>query len=609
MTHPRPFPANALARRPANALARDVARGPAARALVAGALLLACLLGGAGTRVASAAPAPNADSVKLVEEANRKLRQRDTSGALDLLRRAIAADSTNIDAHIRYQDIAAPELGRSSVQGSYVEAARTRTTDPVAQFLAARLLPASQAVEEFQKQAKTFADSPWPCAGLARALEDTGRAADAATAHSDAIRRAGADAPRFLAYRAYGLERASQWDPAAEAWTAVIAKSPGDLSARLGLAEALRKAGRTDEALSALDDAAKAAAPNAEVAYRRGLALLDQEKLDEALAQFDEAVKRDGSMVEALCAASEAARYRAYVVADKEARDLNEKDFERSVAYGERAVVASQDNGYAYYVLGAANEAQGEFDADRLDEAVQAYDKALERMPIPGPDKVRTYTAKSWVLLQKANFDGALEAAQRALDIDRECAVAWGHAGYALTAQGRAKDAIEKYYKPGLKIVPGSARLHHDLGIALWEMKKPNDARKPLEEARNLEPENGRFRFTLGVLHYEMKRNKEAVAELSKASELLPRDLATWRAFGRACYAAKNWAECVRAYEHFATLEKDAIDEHLILAVVYSEQLKDKVKAKAHAAKFRERGGQDANLDDWLNTLLATDTK
>lgn len=575
--------------------------------LVTGAALL--LVAGAA-EIPSARARAGDDSAALVQEANRKVRQKDTAGAIQLLQRAIAADPANVDAHVRYQDLARSAVGLPQIQRQYSDAAKAKPDDAVAQFLAVRLLPAEQAVDEFKKLASRFADSPWPCAGLARASEALRKFGDAAVAHADAIRRAGAGATRFEAFRAYGFEQQGDWAQAVDAWKAIVPKTPKDLSARFGLAEALRKNGQLDEALVALDEAAKVGAAEPELAYRRGLVHFDAGRWDKALESFDASIGLDRGMIESYCAGCETAILQAYATADAAKRDVTEKDFEKATGYGERAVITDPESAYAHFVLGAAYEAAGELNMspDQLDPAVKQYDAALERLPIPGPDKVRVLTAKAWVLILKSSWDGALDAAQRAIDIDPKCAVAYGHAGYALAGMGKQQDAIAKYYKKGLAIDPRNARISHDMGIAYRELKKPLDAKKPLEDAVSWEPKNGRYHLSLGELYYELKKNKEAAQELFEATEALPRSEDAWRAYGRACYSAKSWEECARAYEKVVGLFPEAKTEHLILAVVYAEQLKDKTKAKAHATKFRENGGSDPNLDDWLSQLLADAT-
>lgn len=585
--------------------------GPPARAphprrvsgLVAPPVLLAALLAGLGAYGAPRADAAP-DGTALVEEANRKLRQRDVAAALKLLGEAIRVDPANVDAHMRYQDVAREPLGLAAVEADYTARAKARPDDPVAQFLAARLLPAEKAAAEFERQTKQFDASPWAFAGLARAREELGRTAEAAAAHAEALHRAGDQRHRFLAFRAYGIERTGHWAAAANAWGEVVEKAPKDLPATLGLAECLRRAGRLDDALVALDAAQKLGVEEPEIQYRRGLVHFDGDRWDKALEAFDAAIRIDRRMVESYCAAAEAALRRAYDLAGAEGRPVVSRDFNLAASYGERAVISVPESAYAHYVLGAVFEAQAAADPDRLETALQEYNNALERIPLPGADRVRVLTAKAWVLALKGRWDASLDASQKAVEIDRNCVAAYGHAGYVLCALGRHREAVEKWYRPALKIEPANARILHDMGVALWEQGKPRDARRPLEDARTAAPRNGRYRLSLGELYYHLRLAKEAAAELKLATELRPYDAAAWRSLGRACYSAKDWADCVRAYERCVALDADAVDEYLVLAVVCSEQLKDRDRARRFAQQFRLKGGEDENLDSWLAALL-----
>lgn len=554
--------------------------------------------------VPAAARADAAQAARLVQDANRKIRQHDVAGALKLLEQAVVEDPANVDAHIRLQDVKRDAVGVGPLLAQYKGAADAKPDSPVAQYLATRLLPPAEALAAFERQITQFRDSPWPCAGKARSLELLGRFNEAIATHAEAVARAGAEGVRFEARRAYGYEQSKNWQLAAETWKAVIAKAPADLSAHLGLTEALRQSGSFEESLVALDAAAKVGASEPEVAYRRGLVHMDAHRWDKAVEAFESALQLDRGMLEALCAACDASVRRARATAEAEKRDATAKDFDAAIAFGERASVSFPEAPYAHFVLAAALEAAGWVDDQNWERAAKEYEETLARLPIPGPDKVRALTAKAFVLIHLEQFDSAIDAAQRAIDMDKTAMAAWGHAGYALCAQGKQQDAINRFYKPGLKVDPKCAALNHDLGVALWELKKPNEAKKPLEDARTAEPDVGRYRQTLGELYYELKRYKEACTELHEATELMPREIEAWRSYGRAAYSAKSWDECCRAYEKVCEFDPKTKDEHLYLAAVYAEQKKDLAKAKEHALKFRENGGSDPNLDDWLNQLL-----
>lgn len=540
----------------------------------------------------------------LLDQARRKLRQQDVKSALAILEQAIAADPGSVDAHVLYQDTQIEIVGAASILPRYAEKAKAAPQDPVLAFLHARLMSAEDSEKEFTRLRTVFKDSPWPYAGHARAFERLGRLADASAAHDAAVERAGNDIARFMAYRAWGYERTSQWDKAAESWRLVLGKTPADRAAKAGLGESLRRAGLIDDAIAVFTELRTSAPTDPEGGYRLGLCHMDAGNYPEAIKSFDAALAADRGMIEALCAAAECGIISARIAAANEKRDLTEKDFDAATQYAEKAVVGAPESAYAHFVLGAAHEAVGEINPDRLEIALKEYDAALERLPIPGAPKVRALNARGYVLLRLARWVEAQDAADRVLGIDKANATAFAQGAHALAAQDKQKDAIDKYYKPGIKACPADARLMHDYGVALWQMKKTNDAKKPLEDAVKMAPKNGIYQHSLGELYYELRKYKEGIQALFQATELLPRNREAWKSYAKVCYAGKEWQESAKAFEKVIEVDPESVDEHMYAAVIYADELKDKETAKKHVQEFLKKGGQAGELQSWVDNLL-----
>ncbi len=599
-------------------------RGGALCASLAMALLLA----------APAAPLLAAEGgAALVDEARARIRKKDVRGALGSLEKAIAADPANADAHILYQDVGKDALGAEAILTKYRQYTTDKPDDPVFAFLFARLLSPGESLAEFDKQIKKFPASPWPHAGKARSLERLERGAEAGAEYDAAIMASPGDS-RFRAYQAYGMERAGNWAGAADAWKQILASSPKDRAARLGLGEALRKTGALDEAIAAFGEAVKADPADAEAHYRVGVARMDAGSTEEALKSFDAALAIDRTFVEAYCSASEVAISHAFATAEKEKRDIVEKDFERAIGYAGKAAAVGSDRWDAHFALGAAHEAVGELGPGHYDTAAVEYDSAIALLPLPSAEKVRALCAKAFVLLRLLKFDQALVAAEKALGIDDKCVAAHAHAGYALCAMARQDDAIKDHYRPGLKIAPDDARLHHALGVALWETAKDMDAKKELELAVKLEPKNVRYRLTYGELLYHLKLYKPALEQLFEVTDAHPNDVEAWRSYGRVCSALKYWKEAAESYEKICELIEGAppaapaaggdpgaapatppalsaaetdllVKAHLYLAIIYADHLKDRTKAKEHAREYSQLGGHDVNIQSFIDGLLA----
>jgi tetratricopeptide (TPR) repeat protein len=583
---------------------------------------------------ATAAPARAADeATQLVEEARTRVRKRDVRGALTALDKAITADPGNPDAHILYQDIGRVALGAEAMTTWYRKKAAEKPDDPLLAFLAARTLPSDQALPAYEKLAQQFPKSPWPHVGKARALEAAARFAESGAEYDAAILAASGEV-RFKAYRACGFEAAGANAAAVEAWRIVLATTPSDRAARLGLGDALRKTGAHDEALTVFADVLKSDPTDFEAHYRYGLVHLDAGRFDDAVKSFDAALSIDRTFVAAYCAAAEASIKKGFETAEKEKRDPNEKDFEKAIAYGGKAAAVGDDVPEAHYAYAAAQEAAGEDNASHYDVALLEYDSALNLVAAPTPLRVRILCGKAFVLLRLAKWDQAVSTADKAIGIDPKCAAAYSHAGHALAAQGRQDEAIKSYYRPGLKVAPDDARLHHALGVALWETAHDQDAKKELEAAVKLEPANQRYKLTLGQIYYDLKMYKQAGEQLVKVVDARPKDVESWRSYGRVCCALKDWDQGVECYETIVTLldaSKPAAappaaggqpgapredspvasgdddlrkKAHLYLAIIYADHLKKRDKGKANIRKFLELGGTEPNLQSWIDELM-----
>ncbi len=571
-------------------------RGTTAAALL-GAVAVAVVLD------ARPAAAAEGDATQLVSDASRKLREEDYAGALRLLEQAVNADPQNPEANVLYQDTARQLLGPAEVDAKYRQLATDNPDDPLFAYFSARLHEPEKALAEFDKQIKKHKSSPWPLIGKARALERLGKESESVAALDQAMTLAGGE-PRFRAIQAYALERTGKYTAAADAWRQVLAANPDDATASIGLGEALRLAALDQVALAAFEAAAQRAPKAQDPPYRIGLVQLDVGEYDAARAAFDRALGLNRGMVEALCGAAEAVVRKTTEEAAATGKLPEEAVLMQALDYATRAVASNPESARAHFMQGTVYETLGEIDALHLDSALSEHQAALDLLYIPGPPRVRTLVAKSFVLLRLARWDEAEVVARQALDIDAECIPAMIHAAHALCQTGKFEDAIKKYYKPGLKVAKSDARLLYGAGMAYWSAKKHNDAKKSLGDAVKADPNNGLYRLSLGELYYELKQYKAAVKELVIAVQERPFDAQAHVSFGRACTSTDSWEDAVEAFEKACELDDELLDEWLYLAIIYSDHLKDRKTAREKLEKFLELGGQDDNLGSWMDELL-----
>jgi len=123
-------------------------------------------------------------------------------------------------------------------------------------------------------------------------------------------------------------------------------------------------------------------------------------------------------------------------------------------------------------------------------------------------------------------FDAAQSAFAQAIALDPRHVPAYLNAADALRAQGRDADARQMLER-GLAQVPGSAALHHALGLTLVRLGQPKDALRALERASQLAPDIPRYTYVYAVALHSTGRPADALRVLERATLRWPanRDL------------------------------------------------------------------------------------
>jgi tetratricopeptide (TPR) repeat protein len=92
----------------------------------------------------------------------------------------------------------------------------------------------------------------------------------------------------------------------------------------------------------------------------------------------------------------------------------------------------------------------------------------------------------------------------------------------AIAAGKKHFDVAEKWFIEALRLAPGDADTHFNLGFIREEMGKPYEAVEAFAEAVRLKPELDRAWYGLGLAHARLGRHADAAAAFDKAAELQP---------------------------------------------------------------------------------------
>jgi len=133
--------------------------------------------------------------------------------------------------------------------------------------------------------------------------------------------------------------------------------------------------------------------------------------------------------------------------------------------------------------------------------------------------------------------------------------------GIALAQQGRVQEAIGQY-EQSLRIKPNSASAHYNLGNALFQAGKTPDAIRQYEEALRIDPADVKAHTKLGNVLQQLGRVEEAIGQYQQALQLQPEYAAAHNNLAVALMAQGRLPEAIEQYEQALRIKPDFADAH-----------------------------------------------
>jgi tetratricopeptide (TPR) repeat protein len=272
--------------------------------------------------------------------------------------------------------------------------------------------------------------------------------------------------------------------------------------AHTNLGNCLADKGRLDEAIAEYREAIRIKKDFPEAHNNLGYALQDQGRLDAAIAEYREAirVKKDYST--------------AHNNLGNALKDQGRLD--AAIAEYREAIRIKKNNAEAHYNLGITLKAKGQ-----LDEAIAEYREAI-RIKKDSPEAHNNLGA---ALADKGLLDEAIVEFREALKKDfPEAYIAHTLLGNTLINKGRLDDAIAEY-REAIRVKKDYVDVHNCLAWLLatcpdTKYRNPSLAVTHAKCAVKLAPDAGSFWNTLGVAQYRNGDWKTAVAALMKSIQL-----------------------------------------------------------------------------------------
>lgn len=133
-----------------------------------------------------------------------------------------------------------------------------------------------------------------------------------------------------------------------------------------------------------------------------------------------------------------------------------------------------------------------------LQRVAAAGDAGVQGVVAAGRRLARERLALGNALGRQGRLDEAAQRFREAVDLDPGLAEAFNNLGGALLSQGRLEESARSFEK-AVALEPGNAAVHFNLGVVLEALGKTAEAGRQYREASNLKPGEPRFRDKLAA--------------------------------------------------------------------------------------------------------------
>lgn len=346
-----------------------------------------------------------------------------------------------------------------------------------------------------------------------------------------------------------GLGRAAMdqkdFEEAARHFQRAVNLQPGATRIHYRRGQALRRAGRRDEARRALE----LQGPT-EVAFRDRL----QEELARRARGVSAAVRWGGvaQLAGDLEGASRAFRHALSLAPDDSAARQSlggilaqQGDTEGAIEQYRRAAVAEPSNAAPRYNLGQLLLRLG-----RLDASEAELGKALELEP----SLLDAYLVLASISEQRGDFTAALQSYDRVLAVDPANLQALTWRAVALARMGEEDQALRELEEL-VEVAPNFAQGHLQLGVLLARLERWDDARARFEETLRLEPPEkirSRAQESLAALDRRARSGAgsgpSSLEDLASRAKSNPRDPDAQRRWAEGLARTGRYREAAEAY-------------------------------------------------------------
>lgn len=180
---------------------------------------------------------------------------------------------------------------------------------------------------------------------------------------------------------------------------------------------------------------------------------------------------------------------------------------------------------------------------------------SLEDLEITGPElEARELMDKGYSLTELNRLDEALDAYDRAITQQPDYAFAWARKGRTLRLLERYPDALNCYNR-ALQIQPAYAWAWNGKGVILERMGLLEDALKCFETATELNNTDVWYWYNRANALHSLGRYAESIPFLERGLQIDPSHANSWAKLGQIYRFLQRYEDAVKAYEHAIRLD------------------------------------------------------
>jgi predicted O-linked N-acetylglucosamine transferase (SPINDLY family) len=312
-------------------------------------------------------------------------------------------------------------------------------------------------------------------------------------------------------------------------------------------------------------EAALAAEPESErywLSYIDALVRAGQEDLAQRVLALGRQHGLQGNVVEALAEKLKVGQHATELSGAEQKRSIEATPAEAVIAVAKKGKSAKKGKCPPKMPRSPKSLPQGErnqlvalFNAGRYAELESRVHFLLEQYP---------HSGFVWnVLGTSLQVQGkeSLPALQKAAELLPDYAEVHSNLGNALQNLRRLDDAVASYRR-ALEIKPDFAVAHNNLGIALQDLGRLDDAVASYRRALEIKPDYAEAHSNLGNVLQNLRRLDDAVASFHRALEIKPDYAVAHSNLGNALQDLGRFDDAVASYRRALEIKPDFVDAH-----------------------------------------------